>query len=938
MNKSDNTALKYILKKIKTVYTSDLDKAIGFYKTILELERKKEPNIDAFYPYDLHFMNDDSAIILIDMPCNANFTKSFLENKALASPKDLFVGLPIIHTDKQVQIVTFGVTIDHDDLKEFDPYQQLLPIKISSLTLDTRHIDELGLTVEDIDEIENDITQIKSVTDLQQLVKKHFGEATELKLELQLALSSKNIALSQISAELNKLSVEMVKKNDLLEHFLLHTEFNNLIQNISVDNLIPIGTLDDSQANAVAHALSNRFSVITGAPGTGKTQVILNIIANALMMDKSVLVASKINRAVDNVKERFDLIDLSQYLIRFGKKETIRNQTIPALNYILGRLNSLQGQPRTLETLLAQYKTALVTIENAKKKLARIEELEKVVIPKLVAEISSLQGQIANETQRHNATLQTIRNKYSYVSQFENLSENEIDIIRRKLLTLKMMKDDYECKYDDGFWSGWHNLFSKKKDAKKFLNQVENIPSSVKTFLQKEGLVNSITKYRNGKIIVEEASEVIAWLDKISNFIFEKTEEDNAHSENMSNLTTTKSNRDQQYKTLDTELNGLNAQSNELSNSISRSKALLVGLGPQLIGAKIIEIERENGAAQKISSYKSYLPDSIPPRTDNEMPAFIQKSREFLSVCRLISVTSLSVKTGFPMADNLFDILIIDEASQCDVASALPLILRAKQVVVIGDPKQLKHITSVKANEEKIVREHLGLSNQPYLKYVEQSLWDYSEDFLTHANQNSSTIMLENHYRCHRDIIDFSNQIFYGPSHKQLKIRTNECNMTLPQRGMVMINIHGQQESANVNINRVEAAKCIAIAKEICSLKAGVSIGIVTPFRNQADYIKSMLDDSLKDVTVSTVYGFQGDEKDVMIYSLVVTDNSPISKIKWINSNPNIVNVAVTRARQTLYIVGNADYIKSVSSETKSVSPESNVLDYLIRYAQSKNK
>ena len=66
--------------------------------------------------------------------------------------------------------------------------------------------------------------------------------------------------------------------------------------------------------------------------------------------------------------------------------------------------------------------------------------------------------------------------------------------------------------------------------------------------------------------------------------------------------------------------------------------------------------------------------------------------------------------------------------------------------------------------------------------------------------------------------------------------------------------------------------------------------------------------------TVDTVHKFQGDEKDVMIYSLVVTNNSPDSKIRWIDYKvPNLVNVAVTRAKRLLVIVGNRNYIKTHS-------------------------
>lgn len=197
-----------------------------------------------------------------------------------------------------------------------------MPIRLSNFTLESRHIDELELTEDKIDEIEEEIANVKSISDLQNLVKRQLGDDFDLKMELLLGLSSKNIALSQIFSELKQLKSCMVEKNELLKNFLTHSAFDNQIERITVDELISVSPLDESQKTVVAHALSNKVSVVTGAPGTGKTQVILNIIANALMNDKSVLVASKNNKAVDNVKEKFDKIDTSQYLLRFGKKRT----------------------------------------------------------------------------------------------------------------------------------------------------------------------------------------------------------------------------------------------------------------------------------------------------------------------------------------------------------------------------------------------------------------------------------------------------------------------------------------------------------------------------------------------------------------------------------------------------------------------------------------
>lgn len=930
MKQSENILLKRVLRKTRVSHFSELDKIIGFYKTILELERSKEPDITTYYPYALHFKDNDSDVMLIDLPCNLNFTKAFLDNKDLTFPKDLYVGLPIVRKDKagQAVIVIFSLTVDYDDLKGYDPYDNLLPIRISNLSLDSRHIDALELSEEKIEEIENEISQIQNISDLQDLVKRYLGENAELKMELQLALSSKNIALAQISAELNKLSYSMVEKNELLKSFLTHSKFDNLIENISVDELIPVSALDESQASVVAQALSNRFSVVTGAPGTGKTQVILNIIANALMKDKTVLVASKNNKAVDNVKERFDLIDSSQYLLRFGKKEYVRSQTVPALSHILNRLNVLKAEPDILSGLLSQYRDLSTKIKEAKKKLARIDEL-KVSIPKLLSEKATFESRIDEENRNYVSNIDGIKNRYSDVAHLEIESS---DAIARTTNNITRLRNTLQRKYS-GISRIWHNLFSKRKHAEIFLGYVEDLPFSIKAELRDRNQVYSLEEFESGNLIVEKSAQMISILERIIDYFRVLDKEKSRHFKAISNLNSSLASVDGRYNALATELEALSAKKVDFIYSIQSAKTALINLGPQLIAAKISEIERNGSASDKISTYKSYLPDSIPWK-DNELTAFIRKTKDFLSVCRLISVTSLSVKTGFPLVDNLFDILIIDEASQCDIASALPLILRAKQVVVIGDPMQLKHITSVRREEEDTIREHLGLTYRPYLKYAEQSLWDYAADFLAHANQNSSPITLENHYRCHHDIIGYSNNQFYSKFlDKPLNVKTDESRMTLPQKGVVMINIRGQQESENVNINRIEAERVVNLAKELCSLQADVSIGIVTPFRDQADYIKSRLDDSLKNnVEVNTAHGFQGDEKDVIIYSLVVTDNSPQRKVNWIDYIvPNLVNVAVTRARQTLYVVGNADYIKAVS-------PERNALGYLIRYAQSKTK
>ena len=162
---------------------------------------------------------------------------------------------------------------------------------------------------------------------------------------------------------------------------------------------------------------------------------------------------------------------------------------------------------------------------------------------------------------------------------------------------------------------------------------------------------------------------------------------------------------------------------------------------------------------------------------------------------------------------------------------------------------------------------------------------------------------------------------------QRLEVKTDTSRLKGNPQGIVLVNVVGRQVNDNVNINEAEAKKAVELAVRAAQSYPDVSIGIVTPFRHQAEKINSMIPANYADrIEANTVHKYQGDEKDIMIYSLVVTSNSPDRKIYWIdNSVPNLVNVAVTRAKSTLYVVGNLDYIKAHSNANKP-------LGYLVRY------
>lgn len=163
---------------------------------------------------------------------------------------------------------------------------------------------------------------------------------------------------------------------------------------------------------------------------------------------------------------------------------------------------------------------------------------------------------------------------------------------------------------------------------------------------------------------------------------------------------------------------------------------------------------------------------------------------------------------------------------------------------------------------------------------------------------------------------------------QRLEVNTDIRRLKGNPQGIILVNVVGKQAHDNINVNEAEAKKSVELAVQAAkSYPDDVTIGIVTPFRHQAEKINSMIPANYADrIEANTVYKYQGDEKDIMIFSLVVTSNSPDRKIFWIdNIVPNLVNVAVTRAKSTLYVVGNLDYIKTHSNINKP-------LGHLVRY------
>jgi very-short-patch-repair endonuclease/uncharacterized protein related to proFAR isomerase len=291
-------------------------------------------------------------------------------------------------------------------------------------------------------------------------------------------------------------------------------------------------------------------------------------------------------------------------------------------------------------------------------------------------------------------------------------------------------------------------------------------------------------------------------------------------------------------------------------------------------------------------------------------------------------VTNLSIKRSVPLEPGIFDLVVIDEASQCDIPSAIPLLYRAKQAVIIGDPKQLKHISTLKKNIDKEIAVKCGCESyySDYFAYSNNSIYDLFSGRIHH--ENVPPILLNEHYRSHPDIIGFSNEYYYD---NKLNISTDQAKLTqetvaLPH-GVLWIDVQGKLSSKRNTDEAKEVVKRLVEYSQ-SNLRA-CSFGVVTLFRNQANFITSQIfsNPNLKgmDITVGTAHKFQGDEKDIILFSPGISTGAEENTLGWIESTTQLINVAVTRARSTLVIVG----------DKKKCHGAGGVLRSLVEYSDS---
>lgn len=571
--------------------------------------------------------------------------------------------------------------------------------------------------------------------------------------------------------------------------------------------------LNRTQEDAIDASRHNRITVVTGPPGTGKSQLVVSAVTNSWVDQESVLVTSTNNGAVDVAVSR-------------------ANEIVPGLLMRTGNKAARENLPSLVSDVLAQFKTlpsdALTTQAHVHSELARIQ-IKRHELHKNLIEIENFDIQLTS------TVLEIDRlslNIWNVSCDFDELVEATENATRLRIICKTILFRKYRLR----------RLFKKLKiqvteeniqDAKEWANLVLAFPSL-------QAKAEAIR------------AEYLAVADQ------QMHELDNAWVEASKSVL--------QFS---------------IRNSFTKNPAAFAQIG---------NVGGGGGGGGKLVTATAL-------------------AKRALSGW---ACTALSMSRNFNLEAGFFDLAIIDEASQCNIAHVLPIAYRARRLLVVGDPNQLPPIVQV---GRKTIDSIAELSDLKQVIETNTGL-DFLEGSAYYGFEKSigtdNVILLNEHYRCHPKIARWFNQAFYGGS---LAVMTDIAKMQKGVRGISWVDVSGVASRPSQHrswTNTAEIQEAIQIIGTC--IANGLSIGVVSPFSAQALAISRAVESQFSaeelsevDFIAGTAHRLQGDERDVIIFSSCIAPGISERAANWVEKERNLINVAVSRARQRLVVLGNPD-------------------------------
>lgn len=553
-----------------------------------------------------------------------------------------------------------------------------------------------------------------------------------------------------------------------------------------------------SQKAALEKALSWSLSVIDGPPGTGKTQTILNILANLIIRRKSVAVVSNNSEAVKNIIEKMD---------KDG----------------YGFLNALLGRKDFQENFFKALPKAKVRGWNCKESK---DELAKRI--------------------------------------------SQLD--RKLQLFMKQEREMVQLKQSLDAWKLEQQYFEKYFESQKVEKLVSlplfcKFPNRLISFI-----ADTTVAAEYG--ISEKFSFKLKLLFKYGIFDLKKLNQDE-------------------------ETLLLSLQKEFYKSEIQSVEKKIQFLEKQLQRVSFEELLQQH----REDSEKLFRKYVFETHRQIDVSGFTKENfkknfKRFLKAYPIILSTTHSLRRSIP-ENFLLDYVIIDESSQVDLITGVLALSCCKNLIIVGDEKQLAQITQ----EGKIKKQIKSEPPRPEFDYFRHSI--LSSVLCLYGKKLPRTILRE-HYRCHPQIINFCNQEYYGGALiPYTDASMAECPFILYRTAE---GNHMRQVTKGEGKGIYNQRELDSIVNEVLKnpelTEIGGSIGVVTPFRKQADKAAELLSGGIQS---DTTHGYQGRERDTMIMSTVLdSSGKSMRRIEFVDDG-RMMNVAVSRAVKQFILVTDHD-------------------------------
>lgn len=564
--------------------------------------------------------------------------------------------------------------------------------------------------------------------------------------------------------------------------------------------IYPFG-LNESQYQAVERAFSAQISVIEGPPGTGKTQTILNILANILLRGQTVAVLSNNNAAVENVYEKLEKCGLGYLVAKLGSKD---NREAFFANLPAWPSSAPEPAPSLdeIQGLLTRLKRHLRDHNRAAQLQIELDEL--VVERRYLQQWQAESGvQATGSLGKYGLTPRKTADLMAYLA---HLGEQRIQLKERIALLLKF------------------RIFRAKPFA--------------------EG---------GARLAVFHA-----------------------------------------------------LQMHYYDQSLRDKEAELRACHESLAGANFKALMDELTTAS-MRHLKQHLQRQVPPSGSFDADTYRRHFDAFVRRFPILgSGTHSIVNSIAPGA--ILDYVIIDEASLQDIVPGILPLGCAKNLIVVGDNRQLPHIPVV-----------LGLQAPAEAYDCERhSLLDSCIAVFQDALPRT---LLKEHYRCHPRIIQFCNQQFYDNALVPMTVDNGEVPLRL------VVTAKGNHARKNTNLRELDSLLKVLEDEGQPVGMDGEGRGYIAPFRAQVSLSNTHLPaDFVKD----TVHKFQGRECDEIVFSIVLDKkrhNQARTRLDFVD-DPRMINVAVSRAKHRFTLV-TGDEVFSGNN-----GPIAALIRYISYYAQ----